>query len=660
MEEGEVTRLVNSSLNKTVSVFEITDNSLDFNDKTRKQRRTNINWPIICMYIIANVLYILSLYKCNDPSEAVCWKEIFPIITRLLLMVCLSSLIFSTIYLLPFFYKFDYKYIAINLLNQYVLYNLDDGQTLQSHGDYNRILFALMTVLFIILGLYYIAFCRLFNKLHKLFKLILVAGLIVYCYRFYTKTLVHSCDNWYLGLKDSIMDNGVGCKISKPNICWLEISNRVFDLSNWFKLECKGSYKYNTDEELFYKDKEIIAFPDTKEFNFYQRSYKNVQKTVFDYLKEIEPSQIIDEEVVLDRRDKNNPKFIINLKRNETVANAAKEVKEKQKHSGADIPLTENFLFIFFDTISRTQFRRKLPKVYSWIERYYNNKTSPVESFQFFKYQGSQPNTQLTLSPILTGQHPTLKESTSYMIHKYFKDFGFVTAQTMNICNSVNLNYEPDDDKSFLWTNFDHELFTPFCDINYWYPGKEYGLFYGPYSSFRRCLYGKDTFEYMLDYASQFWKAYPEERKYIEMYFMDGHEITNEVITYLDSHVYDWLVEHEETFFKTKTTLVFITDHGLHMNGFSEALNLEDIIKELVLPNLMVVAPREIADSGLGEQLKKNENVMIGAYDIHSFLQEISGARQFSRYGTSLMREIGNRQCTHLHVMEKMCRCKDN
>src|SRR5690606_5617149 len=100
---------------------------------------------------------------------------------------------------------------------------------------------------------------------------------------------------------------------------------------------------------------------------------------------------------------------------------------------------------------------------------------------------------------------------------------------------------EPDDAKSFHWADFDHELFSIFCDSNYWLPGKEYGLFYGPYSSLRRCLYGKDTFEYMLEFATQFWKLYPDQRKYIELYFIDGHEITNEVITYLDGFLYEWL-----------------------------------------------------------------------------------------------------------------------
>ena len=227
----------------------------------------------------------------------------------------------------------------------------------------------------------------------------------------------------------------------------------------------------------------------------------------------------------------------------------------------------------------------------------------------------------------------------------------------MNICNSLNINYEPEDDYSFLWENFDHEMFSPFCDPNYWVPGKEYGLFNGPYSSFRRCIYGKDTYEYVLDFSSQFLNLYPGERKYLEMYFMDGHEITNEVVTKLDKPLYDWLRLHEELFFTTNTTIFFITDHGLHMNGFSGALNLEDIIKELVLPNFMVLLPRKLADSSYGENMKKNENVMIGSYDIHSLMQELCGSRNFSPYGFTPTRFVPNRHCGELHVSYKNCRC---
>ena len=96
------------------------------------------------------------------------------------------------------------------------------------------------------------------------------------------------------------------------------------------------------------------------------------------------------------------------------------------------------------------------------------------------------------------------------------------------------------------------------------------------------------------------------------------------------------------------------------MNGFSGALNLEDIIKELVLPNLMILIPRYVSDIGFGDIMSKNENMMIGSYDIHSFLQEISGARNFSVFGTSMLRNIPDRECGDLHIKYSSCRCFKN
>lgn len=621
---------------------------------SRKRKQENLkNWITILMIGLANILYLFSLEYCKESIESKCWELIFPKITQLLLMCLISSLLFSLSCIFTIYYNLNKMFIVFAIINEYLLWSYDDGQTLQSHGGYNRVLLLIATIFFIIVIIILLSLAKLYSLLNSGVKYLIIFSLITYSYYFHKYTILTSCDNWYLGLKGSQMDNSINCKITKPNICWLEITNRIFDLSRIFNYDC--DYKYNQFEELFYKDMKLIAFPDTRLYSREQRSYKNIQNLIFSDLKEV--SEITEHEIVLNRTDKYNPEFIINIKENATVKERVKTRREGDNYRGVDVPITDNVMFIFLDTISRTQFRRKLPKVYRWIEQFYNNKTSPVEAFQFFKYQGAMPNTRLTLTPILTGTHPILKERINYFIQKYFKDFGFVTAQTMNICNSLNINYEPDDDKSFIWENFDHEMFTPFCDPNYWIPGKEYGLFNGPYSSLRRCIYGKDSFEYMFEFSSQFLSLYPGERKYLEMYFLDGHELTNEVITYLDKRLYEWLKLHEELFFSTNTSLIFITDHGLHMNGFSGALNLEDIIKELVLPNLMVLLPRQLADSSYGISMKENENKMIGSYDIHSLLQELSGARNFSIYGTSPTRNIGDRMCADLHVSSKSCRC---
>ena len=56
----------------------------------------------------------------------------------------------------------------------------------------------------------------------------------------------------------------------------------------------------------------------------------------------------------------------------------------------------------------------------------------------------------------------------------------------------------------------------------------------GAYANLRRCLYGKDAYEYSLEYAEQFWEQYADEPKFFRLGFIDGHEGSLEVIKYLD------------------------------------------------------------------------------------------------------------------------------
>ena len=56
----------------------------------------------------------------------------------------------------------------------------------------------------------------------------------------------------------------------------------------------------------------------------------------------------------------------------------------------------------------------------------------------------------------------------------------------------------------------------------------------GEYANLRRCLYGKDAYEYSLEYAEQFWEQYADEPKFFRLGFIDGHEGSLEVIKYLD------------------------------------------------------------------------------------------------------------------------------
>ena len=70
--------------------------------------------------------------------------------------------------------------------------------------------------------------------------------------------------------------------------------------------------------------------------------------------------------------------------------------------------------------------------------------------------------------------------------------------------------------------------------------------------------------------------------------FMDQHEGSGEVITYLDEPLTNLL---ENMKLDDDTILIFMSDHGWHMHSIFFLLELEIVKTEANLPTLMFVMP---------------------------------------------------------------------
>jgi len=618
------------------------------------------NFPLLFL-ILAIYFYILSLERCRLDSESECYKLFFPKIGQLLFRCIFSSFLFSLNYILPLIYKSSTTIITffLTFISQFLLYLADDGTNFQSHGSYNRILLVMMTIIFIIIELITISIILFYKNNNKFFSFLLFGIVFLYLIFIYISKFTSSCDYWQKGLKGSNLDNEKNCKLMIPKTCWLFIFDGILDFSKMIGLDCKTN-KENASVEEYYKNAKIIAFPETQLFNFTQRSYRYLQKNVLENMIDIsnlDPNEQNEFEVVLDRSNMTSPQIKININKENLLI----EQKQKILNSLYDNqPLVDNVLIIFVDAISRPQFKQKLPLVYEWFEKYYENKTSTLESFQFFKYNSPIPNTQLSLGPILSGTHPNKRDIVNRLIYNHFKDKGFITAQGIDFCNALPFNYEHNDTNIFQWENFDYEFFSLFCDPNFTVYGKDLGITQGPYSIYRRCLYGKDAFEYVLEFGDKFWNTYYNQKKFLHLSFIDGHEFTLEAIKYLDKPLRNFLDKNEKSFETKNTAIIFLSDHGLHMNGFGNALNLDDLIIELNLPSLFILLPRYIADSKEGENLKNNENSIISNYDIYNFFQDLAATKQFSKYGDSMFNNllIQTRLCLRdLTIADHNCRC---
>ena len=111
----------------------------------------------------------------------------------------------------------------------------------------------------------------------------------------------------------------------------------------------------------------------------------------------------------------------------------------------------------------------------------------------------------------------------------------------------------------------------------------------GPSSFTRRIFYGKDSFEYELEYLRQFWEKYKDNRKLFRMAFMDAHEDTGEVVKYLDKPLTNFLIEFEQKGYLNDTFVMFVSDHGLHFPRVFGVLAFDNYDFERMLPSLFLL-----------------------------------------------------------------------
>ena len=355
------------------------------------------------------------------------------------------------------------------------------------------------------------------------------------------------------------------------------------------------------------------------------------------------------------------------MTKNETLSKERKKIAEN-KHS-----LYNNVLIVYVDALSRNIFQRKMHKISKYIEPYmlYNLNETEKEytTFQFMKYNTLKGLTIPNIKAMFYGIG--LEESNGVNLVKYFKEQGYVTGHTGTTCGkeifSVNALLQS---QKLDYDSWDHENIALFCDQNFFDP--EYPLTKGVASVLKRCLYGKYAFEYMIDYTEQFWKLYPDNKKFFRIHFNEGHEGTMELVTYLA----DPLFEFVKYFFDNKllddTFMFILSDHGNHMVGPWALIRPRDYLIESTLATLFFVIPNnnKLYKDGLYDIIHENQQTFITPYDIHDTLIHLAygtdtpAPHAYSTHGNSLLVVLNKteRYCEspklNLEISKSDCKCK--
>ena len=305
----------------------------------------------------------------------------------------------------------------------------------------------------------------------------------------------------------------------------------------------------------------------------------------------------------------NNPqgKISINVNFNKTLS------EERILLENKNIPYSENVMVLYIDSVSRANALRNLKKTAKFVEQFMSykggfHKDYPSEnyhSFQFFKYHSFRFHTSFNFPILFFGQ---IKYSNRVLISKYFKENGFVTSYTGDFCYKENIR---------LYTNttleevYDHQFLL--CDKN----NEHFNI------NTIKCLYGKQSTEYLYEYGAQFWRKYKNNRKFLAIISNDGHEGTLEVLKYIDDIIYNYLNELFNENLLKNSTIFLLSDHGCGMPSLY--YNYKFYSMEEDLPMLfMIVSDRK--NTTYEQQYKflyENQQNFITGFDIYNTFGKI-------------------------------------
>ena len=533
--------------------------------------------------------------------------------------------------------------------------------------------FYFLIVSFIIL---FLIFCLL-KYIYANYKIIFISltlsfiWILIYTYIKITK----NCNVWYDGLNGIRLENNPKfdkCKIVHPKRCWINSIDGVFDVSRILNENCNNFRGGEKAELLKYLSPRFnltqnFGYPITTKYiwlnqSHFDRFFNNVMADMID-LDKIDYSKIADDlkpEVVL----KFDPvtemgKIDIKINRNEILAKERNDIYNTLLPK--DKPKYNNILFLYIDAISRPEFIRAMKNTEKYLSKYFNS--SEKSFYQMMKYHNFIFFTQQNVNPMFFGESMFNSNGTSIL--KHIKKKGFITGHSNNICTRQLYDIEDNYTENIEYDNFDHENIAMMCDPNFYNPENRFTPYMGPYSIRRRCLYGRDTFEYILEYGKKFWAAYSKEHKFLRLSFQDAHEGTLEVVKYLDVKLAEFLEKFDRKGYLKDTAVFLVSDHGNNMVGIYNIFQFEDYVLEKTLGTWFMLLPKK---KEIDEKfLEINQQRLVSPYDIHDTLLDMFGYHQnntiFSRKGQSVYKEVNGleRNCDYYSqdIMPIWCGCFD-
>ena len=639
-------KIFNKSGNKKNVTLRMLDFEKDSQDNSYEDRNvqfyTRIKYISYIIYIISFFMYKQSLFNCGNVSMNECIEKYnINILIDCFIKCILSGFILS--FNLAMIY---WQILATTHLFGFVAFlflslMLDMGNDLYSHGIINFVFLIVSSIYgFLFYCMIKIIIESISNKNYKML-LLMIGVIILGCGGFITiYLLLVNCSYWDKGLGDKKIDNDKNkytCKIIRPNTCYMDMLGYLFDFSKMTNYDCDKNnnplFNDIIDNYILYYDKEfsedinVLNYPKTALMNLYSESEGSLDKKVINNITGTEEKDLINSEVFL-VRNKSHASIEMNINKNVTL--------EKERKS-LSIPNAKikNIIMIYFDTLSRAHFHRRFSDFSSFISDLDDLTNNNYASFEFMKYhtfgtEGFNP----TLLSMFFGKNSFTYEKPIHII-SHLKKKGYITAQSANVCSqnlNKNINYEIINDK------FDYENIAMFCDPLYNLANIKNSNIKGINSSIKRCLYGKNSYEYVFNYGKIFWDAYPNNNKFLLLGLFDGSEKSGEVVKYMDNALSDFLLDLINKKKFHRTALFLVSSTGELKMGIYNKMNTE-YFYEKNLGSFFLVLHRAGIEQDIIDKIKINEQSFVTAYDIYDSLLSIG----YNCYDDNCWKEIKNK-----------------
>lgn len=672
---------------KTKDIIFESNKNLNLSSENKSSLKLIINSISILYLLYGRVLYIKSLKGCAQ-SEFVCLNDLKLIKDGI--NNCLNSIVYFIFVLFLIHMNICSFYILAILIIIYIELTIrDHGENFLNHGKLNLFALFSLTIMGEIVILFIILYKYLYKKQKLLFLFLISLFFLIEILIIINKAKYdYYCKDWDKSLNNTYINNDPSlypCKINIPNNkCLINVFGPFFDFSKILKIKCETrSYK---EKNVLLRNSNLENNTEVKRIGYPitigKKEEINGEPTLYsETLYEFVLNNLVDmdNKEQLEKLDENQkPEVIVDFS-NSSYGNIEININYKEKLSNQRRLLekrdSNNVLFLFMDNLSRVHFYRQYKKTKEFLKQFltfegYSNKIDKEQKyhgFEFIKYQKFDGATLQNALPMFSGVYFDYNNKMINIV-KDFKKNGYITCNVQDICHKELMSIEPL--KNYTYIEFDHEYAAANCEPNAYKPG--YGLFNGDNSVFRKCLYGKESFEYSLEYGKKFWITYKNNKRFLRVVCTYSHEYSYEKAKYSDDSLHNFLKELFETDLLKNTTIFIAADHGFFLMGVYKILNSKDFTIETNLPLLFLIVSdkKNIAYEQQYSEIIKNQQTLVTPFDIYYTLRYIIYDKDYKKPplngnrddGENLFKNINPKEriCKKYHQMDKLtCQCVD-